>query len=138
MLEGIELFRLTGDRMRYLTDRQTVISRNIANADTPHFRAQDLGPFTFQGALARLTGSPGDAPPLAMARTSASHLGDPPGTLVVRATRPTGYGEKPDGNTVSIEEQMVKSNDISNQFALATSAYSAAVTLMRTAIDAGK
>ena len=31
--------------MRYLTERQTLIARNVANADTPGYKAQDLAPF---------------------------------------------------------------------------------------------
>ena len=46
MLSGIDLFQVAGDRMRYLTERQTVIARNIANADTPGYKAQDLTPFS--------------------------------------------------------------------------------------------
>ena len=46
MLSGIDLFQVAGDRMRYLTERQTLIARNIANADTPGYKAQDLAPFT--------------------------------------------------------------------------------------------
>ena len=51
MLSGIDLFRTAADRMRYLTQRQTVISRNIANADTPGYKAREVMPFTFNDAL---------------------------------------------------------------------------------------
>ena len=70
MLEEIDLFRLAGSRMRYLTERQSVVARNIANADTPGYRAQDLTPFSFDSLLLRGGSPAGAAAPLALARTS--------------------------------------------------------------------
>jgi flagellar basal-body rod protein FlgB len=141
MLQGIELFRLTGDRMHWLTQRQTVLARNIANADTPHYRAQDLSPFTFDSLLLKGASGmeAGAAAPLRLARTEGAHFGDDPGSTVIRTDPHSGtYGEKPDGNTVSLEEQMVKTNDVANAFQLATAAYTTGITLLKTAIDNGK
>lgn len=49
--------------------RQQVLASNVANADTPHFKAQD---FEFRGALQAAMG--GAASALPMARTVAGHL----------------------------------------------------------------
>ena len=57
MLSGIDLFRTAADRMRYLTERQTVISRNIANADTPGYKALDVPGFAPTGVSAGSSGS---------------------------------------------------------------------------------
>lgn len=140
MLDAIELFRLSGSRMRYLTEQQTVIAKNIANADTPGYQAQDTAPFTFDSALLK-TGSsaPGAAPALALTETEAGHIAPHTANGGAQAVRKAnGYGEKPDGNTVSLEEQMVKATDVGNQFALANSAYTASLSLMKTAIDYGR
>ncbi|CAH2605428.1 Flagellar basal body rod protein FlgB (plasmid) [Rhodovastum atsumiense] len=142
MLEEIDLFRLTGARMRYLTERQTTLARNIANADTPHYRAQDLVPFSFNSHL--LQGGPGQlqagaAAPLRLARTNAAHVPDARGARLARIdSHGASYGEKPDGNTVSLEEQMVKSNDVANAFHLATAAYAKSMTLLKTGIGGGR
>ncbi|HTR16076.1 MAG TPA: flagellar basal body protein [Acetobacteraceae bacterium] len=139
MLEGLDLFRLAGERMRYLTERQAVITRNIANADTPHYRAQDLAPFSFESTLLRSGSGAGEAPSLAMARTSAAHLGMGSGGGGVRIDRfAKATSEKPNGNTVSLEEQMVKSTEVANAFDLASAAYSKSITLMKIGIDFGK
>ena len=61
MLEAIDLFRLAGDRMRYLNGRQSVIARNIANADTPGYQAQDTAAFSFTSAVLRNAGTGGSA-----------------------------------------------------------------------------
>lgn len=143
MLDGIELFHLSGERMRYLTQRQAVISRNIANADTPNYRGLDLAPFSVASPLLRnSTDGPGaaagSAPPLAMNRTSGAHLGDQAGKAVIRMDRAAdAYGEKPDRNTVSLEEQMVKSTDVGNAFELASTAYRRSVALMKLSLGSG-
>jgi flagellar basal-body rod protein FlgB len=142
MLEEIDLFRLAGDRMRYLTERQAVIAKNIANADTPGFQAQDSAPFTFDSALLRTGPSAtnaGNAASLALAVTQPGHIAlVPSGGTGQRPTKSGGYEEKPDRNSVSLEEQMVKSADISNGFALATAAYTKSLSLMKIAIGSGQ
>jgi flagellar basal-body rod protein FlgB len=142
MLEEIDLFRLTGDRMRYLTERQAVIAKNIANADTPGYQAQDSTPFTFDSALLR-AGAPaskaGHAATLALASTEPGHIALSPAQAASQAAiKANASTEKPDGNTVSLEEQMVKSADIGNGFALADAAYMKSISLMKIAIDSGR
>ena len=140
MLNGIDLLSLAGERMRYLTDRQSVISQNIANADTPGYQARDLTPFSFHSTLLRTGG--GDmsgAAPLALVRTSTAHLVENSSTGAARVdTSAKSYSEKPDGNTVSVEEQMVKSADVANAFDLATTAYTKSIGLMKIGIDSGR
>jgi flagellar basal-body rod protein FlgB len=142
MLEEIDLFRLTGDRMRYLTERQAVIARNIANTDTPGYQAQDTAPFTFDSTLLRTgaaASNAGHAPALTLVRTDPGHIPLPPASAAAASmTKDAASTEKPDGNTVSLEEQMVKSADIGNGFALASAAYTKSLSLMNIAIDAGK
>jgi flagellar basal-body rod protein FlgB len=141
MLEAIDLFRLTGDRMRYLTERQTVVAKNIANADTPGYQAQDATPFAFDSALLHTgisASAAGHATALTLAQTQPGHIALTASAATQAGTKANAYGEKPDGNTVSIEEQMVKSADIGNEFALANAAYTKSLTLMKIAIDAGK
>jgi flagellar basal-body rod protein FlgB len=117
--------------MRYLTQRQTVLSRNIANADTPGFKAQDLAPFTpnapATGPLALSTTQPGH---IALAATSA-----PTSAQLINSS---AYGEKPNGNSVSLEEQMIKAADVGNSFALASAAYAKGISLMKIGIDSGR
>lgn len=137
MLQSIGLFSLMGERMRYLTERQSVIGRNIANADTPGFEAQDLAPFSVAPTSAASSETPGAAAPLVLVSTNAGHLA---GTATTDTpfqvqTDPNNYGEKPDGNTVSLEEQMIKSADVANAFAMATAVYAKSIELVKIGID---
>ena len=142
MIEKIDLFRLAGARMDYLAERQSVIARNIANADTPGYTARDLTPFSFANVMARQGGTAASTGPgLEMARTSTAHLtATPAASAAVTAAgvpaKPSGnYGEKPDGNRVSIEEQMIKAADNTSAFALVSAAYAKSISIMKLSID---
>jgi flagellar basal-body rod protein FlgB len=139
MLEEIGLFHLADDRMRYLTAQQSVIARNIANADTPGYQAQDLAPFQ----PAAFTHSASGNAPLALASTEPGHFGIASGGASnsdwsLTPAPVASYGEKPNGNTVSLEEQMMKQADVANNFALATAAYSKSLSILKAGIDFGK
>ena len=84
--------------MTWLAERQSVTAVNIANADTPGYRAQDIASFA-----AMLDGAA-----LALETTSPMHLS--PGACAVdapgrRATATWGSGHS--GNDVSIEKELM-------------------------------
>jgi flagellar basal-body rod protein FlgB len=137
MLSGINLFQVAGDRMRYLTERQTLIARNIANSDTPGYKAQDLAPFTPTSS----TASTGGSPAVQLVQTNPAHLSLDATAAASQQTVVTDAsygGEKPNGNTVSVEEQMVKSADVANAFAMASAVYAKSISLMKIATGAGR
>lgn len=89
-----------GKALDLLSQRQKVLAGNIANADTPGFKARD---FDFSAALAEARGDASGA-----ARTSRRHLygngsadGQPQVTLLWR------NAEQPslDGNTVDLDRE---------------------------------
>jgi flagellar basal-body rod protein FlgB len=131
MLDGIDVFRITGARMHQLAARQNVLARNIANADTPHYRARDVKPFQFDSALLR---SQGGVTPLRLAGTQAGHITGTRGGATVIADHAKSYGEDPDGNTVDLEEQMVKQADVAKNYDLATLVYKRSAALLRNAV----
>ncbi|MCX8086971.1 MAG: flagellar basal body rod protein FlgB [Rhodocyclaceae bacterium] len=82
--------------------RQELIASNIANADTPHFKARDID---FKSALkAALGGEAAVGSPLELKRTHAAHLrgeaGDPYAAL---AKYRAEYQGAVDGNTVNMD-----------------------------------
>jgi len=133
MLEGINLFQLASARMQYLAARQNVIARNIANADTAGYQSRDLTPFDPSAALGGGSAIAGGK--LAMVKTSADHLGGTTTAATLSVSAVQGYGEKPDGNGVSVEEQLVKSADNTNTYALVSAAYAKSLAIMKMSID---
>lgn len=80
--------------------RQELLASNIANADTPNFKARDVD---FNGALeAALAGGPNGS--LGLATTSPRHLGRESGQVPSVAVKyRTEYQPSVDGNTVNMD-----------------------------------
>lgn len=118
-LEKLTLFSAVKSRMSWLTQRQEILSQNIANSDTPKYRATDLKPFKFKEILRN------EKIQLNMDVTSASHQ---PGRrkrirdfAVQRVRQP--FETAPNGNNVIIEEQLAKVNETQTKHRLVTQLY---------------
>lgn len=86
--------------------RQEVLSSNIANADTPHYKAQD---FQFADALRGALQPRGD---LGMSRTDAGHLqGTGKNPLQPRLLFRNPSQPSIDGNTVETDVEMAQFSD---------------------------
>ncbi|MBM3536163.1 MAG: flagellar basal body rod protein FlgB [Alphaproteobacteria bacterium] len=132
-LGKLTLFKLMGARMEYLSERQKLLSENIANADTPYYRPSDLKPMDFQSILR------GDQR-IKMAVTSQAHLPGVPAQTTFRAEK-AAFGKSfetaPNGNQVVLEEQMMKVADLQASYQLATNLYTKNVGMLRMAIGRG-
>jgi len=107
------------DALKLYAQRTAVLANNIANADTPNYKAQDVD---FRAVLAGTgSGTPGGAP-LALATTNGAQLSG------ASATPGTGTGLKYrvplapslDGNTVDVqlEQAAFADNSVRYQAAL--------------------
>lgn len=125
MFENIELIRMARAMGNHVSQRQAIVARNIANADTPGYKAQDVAPFedSYRG---------GDG--MSLRVTNARHL-EAPGWSPA-GTRPlaTETGVSPNGNSVSIEAEMLKAAELKRSHDLSLGIYRSALNLMRTSI----
>ncbi len=108
----IYLLDLASQQARWLTVRQAVVAQNIANANTPGYTAMDVGGFQdiFDGAQ------------LQLAATHPSHLGiDPldPGSAASKEDQPWEVSHS--GNSVSLEQEMLKAGQVNRDYSLNTS-----------------
>ncbi|PDT10777.1 MULTISPECIES: flagellar basal body rod protein FlgB [unclassified Rhizobium] len=115
-MQPIQLFDLASRQAEWLTIRQQVVAGNIANANTPKFRAKDVTPF--DAVL--------DKSDIAMARTNPAHfsgndLSDSADIDVKDAALDQEIGIQESGNTVGLAEELSKSGDIKRQYDLNTS-----------------
>jgi flagellar basal-body rod protein FlgB len=115
-MQPIQLFDLASRQAEWLTIRQQVVAGNIANANTPKFRAKDVTPF--DAVL--------DRSDIAMARTNPAHfsgndLSDSGDIDVKDAALDQEIGIQESGNTVGLAEELSKSGDIKRQYDLNTS-----------------
>ncbi len=99
------------------TQRHQVLASNIANADTPNFKARDIDfKSAMQGALAGRAGTDS----LAMAVTARAHQsgngGGGPGALQYRAETQSAV----DGNTVDMDVERAQITDNALQYQILT------------------
>jgi flagellar basal-body rod protein FlgB len=121
----IGLFDLAEKRLTWTAQRQAVLAGNIANANTPGFRARDVT--SFADVLAG-TGT------MAPVQTQPGHLAGtvPTGVASVASQRPAVRAL--DGNAVAIDEQLTKVADTETTQSLVTSIWKKYVGMFNTAL----
>jgi len=119
------------NRMQWQQTRQKVLAENVANADTPGFRARDLKAPRFQldGSVAA-AGLPG----VGLARTSGVHLAGTGQAAPSEERTGTRFEMMPSGNAVSLEEEMLKAADNQSDYQLASLLYRKSLQTLRTAV----
>jgi flagellar basal-body rod protein FlgB len=117
-------------KMQWHQQRQKVLAENIANSDTPNFKPRDLEEpkFTPTGSTTGASGA------LALARTSSSHMTLSSAGNEDFADRKTTYETRPGGNSVSMEDEMMKVAANQMDYQAATTLYSKSLGLLMTAI----
>ena len=90
--------------LNFMSTRQTLISSNISNADTPGFKASDID---FQAQLRAAIGSKGS---LNLRTTNEKHIGPSTSDIMDLAADPfeEDAAAKSNGNNVDIDHEMAK------------------------------
>jgi flagellar basal-body rod protein FlgB len=108
-LSSIYLFEVAAQKAQWLSARQTAIAGNVANANTPGYRAVDIQPFA--AVL--------DSSPIEMAATNPAHLSLPESQGgALRETETEAPEETLSGNTVNLEQQMINLGDVNRDYAM--------------------
>lgn len=112
-MSGLQLFALGSRYGQWLADRQSVIAGNVANANTPGYKSQDLE--AFAKAL--------DATGLEMTKTASNHMSasGAVGSGPADSQRKDGWEVVLSGNSVSVEQEMLKAGEVTGAYALNTS-----------------
>lgn len=118
-------------RMQWHQERQKVLANNVANSDTPNFRPRDLVEPKFDrqgksvdGAMASVN----------VSRTNVNHISGSGASESLSKNRRAGYETRPAGNSVNLEEEMMKVSANQMDYAAATTLYSRSLGLLKTAI----
>lgn len=129
-LSQIPLFAMLRGRLGYLSQREQVIAQNVANSDTPGFQPKDLKPFSFEAQMQKSAASvthPGHIP---LTRTQGG---------AVSGWNPVAQRDSEtslDGNSVVLEEQMMKLSDARMNYDAAIGFYQKSLGLLRLATRA--
>lgn len=116
VMNDLALFAIGSERNRWLAAKGSAVAGNIANADTPGYKAHDVA--AFEAALS--------AAGTQVARTKGGHLAnDGPGDrrfeIVPRGDGATKYS----GNSVGIEAEMTTLGEVRSQHALVNGVFGA-------------
>ena len=107
------LFELASRHMTWLAERQAVTASNIANADTPGYRARSVQ--SFSSFL--------EGPNLQLVATSPRHMSLPPGEArPVEITSGNSWASSHSGNNVSIESELMTASSSSRMMNMDTAA----------------
>lgn len=109
MTEPVNLFDLAARQAQWLSVRQAAIAGNIANADTPGFVAMDVEPFE---RVLDKTGGGVQATHRQHMLTSAA------GGAVDLSPNEPGPAVLPSGNTVALEDELMKAGEVRRSFEL--------------------
>ncbi|MEQ8320755.1 MAG: hypothetical protein RH946_10860 [Rhodospirillales bacterium] len=119
MISDLPMFQVLGAMARHAAESQKVSATNIAHADDPGYKAARIE--SFEAFMARAaSGSEHDG----MASNFKTLLAD--------------TQAKPNGNTVSLEQELFSSAEAMGQHNLALTAYTKTLDLLRTAMGKGR
>ncbi|ABQ62069.1 flagellar basal-body rod protein FlgB [Brucella ovis IntaBari-2006-46-332] len=111
-MSSIHLFDLAARQAQWLSVRQATVAGNVANANTPDFRARDVQPFADVLDKTQLT----------MTATSPLYLEAEADGIAATRLRPDDVTEQThSGNTVDVEQEMMKAGEIAREYSLNTS-----------------
>jgi flagellar basal-body rod protein FlgB len=132
-LTDMPLMTMLKERMGWLSARQNVLSQNVANVDTPGYAAKDLKPVDFASVLKDAT-KPAEFKG-GMAVTDPRHISlTPTGGPDYTDFDSPDVEASPNGNTVSLEQEMIRVSDTQAEYQAASNLYAKAMTMMKTAI----
>ena len=123
MFEKLELTRMAQSLAAHSGARMAAIAENVANADTPGYKAKDMPAFS-----AVFADHGGD-----MRSTRAGHLSQPATSTLPKPDLVRGH-EAPNGNSVSLEAEMVKSVEARQSHDMALAIYRATSEVIRASL----
>lgn len=130
MILDLDILNLAGSRAAHALQRQSLIAQNVANADTPRYRALDLPDFDATFATS------GDT---ALRQTRPGHLPAESLPAHLRPRELSAMGaESPNGNSVSLEDQMVRGVAARQDHDMAMGVYSKALDILRLGLQRGR
>lgn len=124
-MQPIHLFSIASWQADWLSIRQATVAQNVANADTPKYRAVDVEPFGDVLSQTRLQ----------LAATNPAHMA-PSGLDAAKADvrREDAWEITHSGNSVSLEQEMIKAGDIHTSFSLNRSIVAAFGRMLTSAV----
>lgn len=125
MFKDLNVLQMAHAMAAHAGKRQAVVARNIANSDTPGYKAKDIIPFKQAFADEDLNSG--------LQFSRAGHIGAAVDQGKWAEFTVPGPAD-PNNNTVSIEEEMLKAVETTRQHDRALSIYKTSLSILRTSL----
>ena len=127
-LMDMPVFSALTDKMRWHQTRQGLLAENVANAETPGYRGRDLRQFDVTDRLSMSAASVSTSVTLPMHFSATSGVGG------FNTQRMANFEITPEGNGVTLEEEMMKVTTNMMDYQAATSLYQKSIRILRVAL----
>jgi flagellar basal-body rod protein FlgB len=127
MFEKLEIIRMAQALATHAGSRMGTIAQNVAHADNPNYKTRDLPDFAETYA---------DQYGEGLRTTRSGHLGVG-GSAPLEAVIQRG-GDSPNGNSVSLETEMVKAAEVRQQHDMALAIYTSSSDMVKLALGRGR
>lgn len=130
-LAEIPLFSMLRGRLGHLSERQRVVSQNVANSDTPGYTPSDVKPYSFEAQVKGVVLTP------VQTTTQPGHM-TAPGVRKglgsqFKSVKTRDSETTLDGNSVVLEEEMMKMAEARMSYDAAIGFYQKSLGLLRMA-----
>lgn len=125
MYQTLNVFQVSGAMAEHAGRRQAVVATNVANADTPRYEAMKMP--SFREVYAKDTFGE-------MTATRAGHNGAGDNARMRSGAMPSGGEPSPNGNTVSVEDEMLMAVEVSREHNRALAIYRHGMTVLRAVV----
>jgi flagellar basal-body rod protein FlgB len=126
-ISDMPIFSMLKARLQWHETRERVLSENVANSDVPNYQPRDLSDLKFEPSV------PPALAPLSLARTDGGHVAG----MISTSQYPDmgdGYDVRPAGNSVNLEDEMMKVAQNQMDYAAATALYTRSMGLIKIAL----
>ena len=132
---NVPIMQMMTKKMSWLSRRTEIIAQNVANADTPGYKASDLKAVDFGELVDREAGPKNAGPRL----TNARHLTGTHATLPFDSEKaPDRFEGSINGNDVSLEQQLTRLGQTQLSYQATTILYRKHLDLFRIALGRGR
>ena len=129
-LLDMPVFTALTDKMKWHQERQGLLAENVANAETPGYRGRDLKQFDFADQMNAFSSAG-----MTTTATQPMHFsvsGGLGGAFGGQAM--ANFEITPEGNGVSLEDEMMKVTTNAMDYQAATTLYQKSIKILRTAM----
>lgn len=129
-LMNMPVFTALTDKMRWHQARQGLLAENVANAETPGFKGRDLAQYDFADRVSGFSSAT-----VTTTATQPTHFSVSSGEgSAFGAQSMANFEITPEGNGVTLEDEMMKVTTNMMDYQAVTSLYQKSIKIIRTAM----